>query len=141
MGSIPPREITGRSTINRLQGKALAIVMVYRDDKSKKLNIDDVRTFLTPLKTSVGDRNRTSSAPRELHQFGQGKEDFATYYAKFTHNYGKGLWNEVAKQDALKQRMSEDLEQAMMTVLDNITSDLKYLIDFQLLDNGIRSHN
>lgn len=118
---------------------ALDIVMGQINESTEELDNPNIPALLILLKTAIGDPDITSTARHELHQLRQGKGYFATYCTHFNCIVGKLRCNDEAKRDALEHGMNEELKEAMVIVLDDVSCYDQYVAVLQILDNRIRA--
>ena len=103
-----------RYIVGRLEGLALDQVMSFVIPSG--IDFDTVDDMIDHLKTCFDDPDRMGTATRALRTTKQGTRDFATYFAEFQRYALQVDWNQAAIRSALKDGLSTELENALITV-------------------------
>ena len=103
-----------RYAVSRLKGIALEQIISYITPT--KIDFDTVDDLIDHLNASFDEPDRAASAARHLQTIKQGNKDFSTYFAEFRRYSQQVDWNQSAIRSALKNGLSIELENALITM-------------------------
>jgi len=134
--SIPDEQSEMRYAFNHLRGVALGQILPHvREDGM--IGLEDLPAFIQLLEAAFGDPDQVATAERKMREIKQKNREFSQYYAEFQVIAADMDWNPLARRNALRMGLSEEMKDSF-TYSDMAEELPAFVTVCQKRDNQIR---